>query len=175
MELGSSDLSGADLSQSRLAARCLAERRKRLEVRGRGVLPGSSSDERPKCLKVPLVERVDLDRSFGFALRLRGLEEHRRLPEPPVVDEAAERLEADVPFADVRVPIDAAAERLLRIVHMEGAQPGEPDCTTEPLERRGVAFRGGQVVPGREQMTGIEADAEPAVAAHQLDDRRELL
>ena len=87
----------------------------------------------------------------------------------------AECLEADAALADVRVAIDAAAERALRIVHVEHLQPIEADHAPEFRERARIAVGGRDVVPRREQMAGVEADADPALHFHQPDDRRELL
>ena len=46
-----------------------------------------------------------------------------------------ERFETETPFADVLVPIDAAAARPLRVVGVDDAQPIEADQPIELSER----------------------------------------
>jgi hypothetical protein len=74
----------------------------------------------------------------------------------------------------VLVAIDAAAERLLRIVHVEHREPLEADKPPELRERRRVAFRRANVVARCEQMARVEAYADAAVVVHLRDDRGEL-
>ena len=111
----------------------------------------------------------------GASFGLRRLKEHRQVAEPPIVDDAAEWLEPEAALADVFVTIDTAAERLLGIVQVQHLEAIESDQAPELFERRRVAFRRAEVVPGREQMAGIEAHADAAMIAHLGDDRCELL
>src|SRR5262249_47021765 len=97
------------------------------------------------------------------------------MTEPPIVDDAAERLEAQAAVADVLVPIDAAAERPLRIVDVECLQPIEADEPAELPEGRRVAFGRAEVVARCEQVAGVEAHADARVVVHLRDDRSELL
>src|SRR5436309_3529448 len=58
---------------------------------------------------------------------LRRLDQLRDAPEADVVEDVAEALDADLALADVLVTVDARAERLLRVVEMERADPGDTD------------------------------------------------
>ena len=73
------------------------------------------------------------------------------------------------------VAIDAAAERPLRVVQVKHLQPIEADQPLELPEGGRVAAGRADVVAGGEQMAGVEADADPAVAVGLRDDRCELL
>src|SRR5688500_47562 len=67
--------------------------------------------ERPQIARVP---RMDVAAAAALGrFELGCLEEHRMRREPRIVEEQAERTEAETPFADVLVPIHAAAARLL--------------------------------------------------------------
>lgn len=112
----------------------------------------------------------------GLALLpLRCLEEERELAEDGVVDEPAERLETHFALPDALVAVDAGAEGLLRIVHVDRAKSSEPDVVVERrevvVEGRGVA----EVVAGGEGVAGVEAGAEPVAVARAGEDRRHLL
>jgi len=76
---------------------------------------------------------------------------------------------------DVRVAIDAAAQRFLRVVEVQRLQPIESHEPAELLERRRVSLRRTQIVARREQMAGVQANADAPVAVHSGDDRRQLL
>jgi len=69
----------------------------------------------------------------------------------------AERLEADMPFADMLVAIDARVKGLHRVVDMEGREHLQPDILIELREGALIAFVTAQIVTGRERMLGIEA------------------
>src|SRR5262249_51208237 len=71
--------------------------------------------------------------------------------------------------------IDAAPERLLRVVQMKRLQPIESDETAELRERLRVALRRDDVIAGRVEMARIEADADARMVVHRAEDRRELL
>jgi len=94
-------------------------------------------------------------------LQFWRFKQHRQFGEPRIVEEFPERFEPQTSFADVFVPIDAAAAWFLRVVQVKHTQPIEPDEAIEIPERRRIPFIGAQVVPRRQQMTGIEADTDP--------------
>src|SRR5260370_14650614 len=60
------------------------------------------------------------------ALLLGGLQDHRVVAEARVVDEQAERLQAELAAADVGVAIDAAPERAQAVVDAQTAPPAPP-------------------------------------------------
>ena len=58
---------------------------------------------------------------------LGRLEELRDARKPHVVQEMRERGESELPFADVLVPVDAAAQRFLRVVEVKGTDVLDSD------------------------------------------------
>src|SRR3954470_13866863 len=87
----------------------------------------AGDDQLAQRVQVLLVQRIDRDRPRRLALGFRRLQQHRQILEAAIVDDAPERLEPEVPVADVLMTIDAAAERFLRVVHVKRLQPLEPD------------------------------------------------
>ena len=71
--------------------------------------------------------------------------------------------------------VAVGAERRLRVVDVQRAQPAEPDDPVELVEHAGEPVGRADVVAGGEQVAGVEADAEPLAAAGDLDQPRELL
>ena len=94
--------------------------------------------------------------------------------ETPVGQQPPKRLEAETALADVFVTVDAAAERLLRVVAVKDLQSIEADEPIERLERVGDSRKGRDVISRSEQMTGIQADADPRRAIEMRHDRREM-
>ena len=94
---------------------------------------------------------------------------------PGIGKQPPERFETDESFADMLVPIDSTAARLLRVVAMEDVEPIEADDALERLERVVVAGRVSDVVSGCEQVAGIEADADPGRAIEMRQDRGQML
>jgi hypothetical protein len=76
---------------------------------------------------------VTIDAHDAWAVRvvLQRFQEHRQLRETLVVHEPAEGVQAHEPFADVRVPIDATRERLLRVVQVKRLQACKSDFGSE--------------------------------------------
>src|SRR5262245_27282793 len=97
------------------------------------------------------------------------------MSESSIVEDPSERFETEAPLADVLVPIDAAAERLLRVVQMERLQPLESHQPSELREGCRVPFGRTDVITGREEVTRVETHADAWVIVHLCDDRRELL
>src|SRR3954470_1128992 len=104
----------------------------------------------------------------------RNLQEPGNLPESLVVDELAERECPDGALADVRVTVDTRSERLHRIIEVEGADGPDPEYPVELFESRLITALGGDVVPGGEDVAGVEADrdairgAAPVAGSPQL-------
>ena len=63
--------------------------------------------------------------------------------------------------------VAVGAERRRRVVDVQRAEPVEPDDAVELVEHRGERLRGADVVARGEQVAGVEADAEPLVAARR--------
>ena len=71
--------------------------------------------------------------SFGVSSSIGSPRNRGSFSEPP------ERLETEASLADVLVPIDAAAARLLRVVQVKHLEPIEADDAIELAEGAGVA------------------------------------
>src|SRR5262249_36358322 len=95
--------------------------------------------------------------------------------EARVVEQETERLQTDPALADVLVAVEVAAELPLRIVEVEGSDLADADRAGERCE--GLLVSGGraQVVPRREDMARIEADADPLRLADARQDVPDLL
>ena len=79
------------------------------------------------------------------------------------------------PFADVLVAIDAAAERGLRVVQVKPVQAVQSNHAIEPREHIAVTALARDVVPGGQQVAGVEPHADARRLVGQLQDARELL
>ena len=92
----------------------------------------------------------------------RNLEQRRQSLELRVGEEDAELL-AEQAVADVFVPVEVRAERRLRVVHMQAAEPVEADQPVDffddAVELGGVC----DVVARDVEVARVEADAEPRV------------
>src|SRR5437870_125454 len=106
---------------------------------------------------------------------LRRLQQLRDAPEACVVDDEAERLDADLSIADVLVPVDVRAKRLLRVVEVERADPGDSDVPLDLFGRALPAAARADVVAGGEDVAGVDADADALPVVDELDDLPELL
>ena len=95
--------------------------------------------------------------------------------ESRIVQQHPERLEAQTAFSYVLVTIHAAAARLLRIVQVERADPLDADRPMEVGERPVIAVGTADVIPGREQMTGIDANTDARRSVQAIDDLGEVL
>ena len=127
-------------------------------IAGRVRRPGPSlgPDELPEDPGVADVEVLARPRPLG------RLQDHRHVPEPRVVDQVAERLEAQWPRPDPRVAIDAAAAA--RGSCRSGARPGRgPGRRTGPAASIVSSYSAGgaQGIPRGENMAGVHANAQP--------------
>src|SRR5688572_18862803 len=94
-----------------------------------------------QCSQVAHVPRIGVAPAAALGrLELRRLEQHRQRGETAVVENPAERFQAETALADVLVAIDAAAARLLGVVEVKGGEAIEPH---EPIE-----FLKGRSIPG---------------------------
>ena len=114
-------------------------------------------------LRFFVIAPIDPNRARRAGVFLRCLEQHRQILKSSIVHQTPECLDADEPFTDVRMAIDPAGERLLRVVEMKDLEPFEADLPIEQIERRRVSIGRCDVVAGGQQMTGVEADAQPRV------------
>ena len=76
--------------------------------------------------------------------------------------------------ADVLVPVEVRAEGCFGVVHMQAAQPVEPDQPVDVLHDAVELGGVGDVVPGDVEVARVEADAEPRVPVEALDEDGEL-
>src|SRR5437588_472221 len=117
----------------------------------------SSCAEKPaKCLQV---DRVHV---LVVAFDLRRLQHHRPVAKTRIVDQQAKRLDAEMSAANMSVAINPAAVRLEAVVDVKRLQARQTD---EPIEgaKRGAILRfGGECIAGREDVAGVQTDAEPA-------------
>jgi len=92
-----------------------------------------------------------------------------------VVEEGAEGPQADLPLPDVLVSVQPRAEPLLGVVQVKGPEPVEADQPVEGLEGGHEPLLGPDVVTGREEVAGVEAEAEALGLPHPLQDPAQLL
>ena len=74
------------------------------------------------------------------------------------------------------VPVQARAQGRPRVVQVEGQDPREPDGLRTLLDGRLPSCRAPEIVAGREEVAGVDADAEPLRsrrAPHQLPELAE--
>jgi hypothetical protein len=91
------------------------------------------------------------------------------------VEHPAKGLEAKTSFADVLVPIDAAAAGTLRIVGVHDAQAIEAHEGVELVERASVAVAARDVVPRSHEVAGVETHADATRAVEVADDGCQML
>src|SRR6185503_11529939 len=126
------------------------------------------------ALVVQVAELVDLPGVDAVPVGARHLEHRREALEGLVREEDAE-LVPDEALADVRVAVAVRAEPRQRVVHVQHAEPVEPDPVVDLLDEPIELVPVGHVVAGHPEVAGVEADAEPRVRAEPVDDDRELV
>src|SRR5438874_1056923 len=84
----------------------------------------------------------------------------RDAAEALIVEKEAKSFETDLSVADVLVTVDSRSERLLRIVEMEKSHIADADVFFNRLDRLFIAGARAQFIARRENVTGIEADAD---------------
>ena len=110
---------------------------------------------------------MQVDRIHLVAVRvvLGRLQDHRRLLKAGIVQQATERFEPQASFADVLVPIHAAAERFLAVFQVAELEPPQADHAIELAERRFVFRLRRKRIARGERVAGVEADAKPPLVA----------
>lgn len=107
--------------------------------------------------------------------RFLRLDQHRQAREARVMKEAMERREAEVAFADVLMTIDTAPAWPLGIVGVKHAEAIDADEPLECGEGLLIPALADDIVAGRDEVAGIEADTDPRGSVQVLEDRREML
>ncbi len=95
--------------------------------------------------------------------------------EARLAEHTPERSESKAALADVLVTVEAAAERALGIVQMEGDDPPDADRGVESGEHRVEAGRRAEVVARGEGVLRVETHAEPLAASGLRAQTAELL
>ena len=90
-----------------------------------------------------------------------GLKEHRKRSEPRVIEQKSKRLKSQFSFANVLMPVHAAAQVFLGVVQMKRLHPVETHDGIKLSEHRLVGRTRPQIVTGCKQVTGVEADTQP--------------
>src|SRR5256885_15626004 len=103
------------------------------------------------------------------------LEQHRKLREAPLSEEHAQSVLAELTLAEDRVTVAVRAERGRRVVQVERPQAGEPDFPIELVDHRPERDRLADLVPRREEVARVEADAEALAGARDVDHLREFI
>ena len=92
-------------------------------------------------------------------LFLWGLQDFRDLLKSPISNKWLESLQADMPVANVRVPINARAELLFRIIQMQDFDPIHPNRLVN-LPCKFAVMAVTEIIPGGEEMGGIKTNAQ---------------
>src|SRR5439155_17250673 len=79
-------------------------------------------------------------------------------------EQVPETVSPDVALADIRVAVDAAPERALRVVRMYCDEPLQPHVALELVQHLIEAGTGPHVVAGGERMLDVDADLHPIAA-----------
>src|SRR5689334_2453398 len=143
-----------------------------VRARATRALPTRAPLRRP-----PRVELLRLSHLVGVgsvSVAAGDLEQRRQLLQLRMSEEDAELL-ADHALADVVVPVAVGAERRLRVVHVQRAQPVEPDLAIQIAEQGVQRLAVGDVVARHPQVARVEADAESWMAVEAVEQRRQLL
>src|SRR3954453_17548175 len=125
-----------------------------------------SIQQRPQQRQI-LAIRLVLD-------RLRRLQQFRDAAEALVVQQEAKGLDTDLAVADVLMPVDARAERLLRVVEMKRADVVNSDVRFERIDCPFVIVAIAEFVSRGEDVARIETDADALLVVDERDDAPEL-
>src|ERR1051326_7252953 len=96
-------------------------------------------------------------------------------PEARVVEDEAEGVDADFSLADVLMPVDARAERLLRVVEVERADLADAGVAVDLVDDALPSVARADVVAGGEDVAGVDADADALFVVDEGDDPPPLL
>src|SRR5687768_3341911 len=100
-------------------------------MRGNYFRNNSRAELRNQASQGPPIDGVPF--LAGGVLFLGGFQVHGDLAEPLVAEQQAEGLQAELPFANVLVPVDAGAELALAVVEMDGLDQADADGLVELL------------------------------------------
>ena len=114
-----------------------------------------AAEKFPERGDVALVVTRRIDRRF---------ENEGAAGEQRVIQNAAKRFEADFPFSDVVVAVDARAVMRFRIIGVDDVNALEADGEFDVLERGFETFLGANVPARGESVRGVDADAGGDVA-----------
>jgi len=102
-----------------------------------------------------VAEVVDILRQIDTFIGFKG---HGMSPKSGVVEQRSEAFQANVPFADVRMPVHPAAAGFMRVVEMKKIQMPATDMRFELGHSLGIAGGDGQIVAGSKNVAGIKAN-----------------
>src|SRR5690606_34894220 len=120
-------------------------------------------------------QRLKVAAVHDVVLALLRLKKPGYTCEPRIIDQVPESLQSDLTLADMGVPVPVAPERILRVVEVDGLHANDADCRVELSHHLGIPLRGAEVIPGSEDMTGIDADAHSILRLDLVDDGRQFL
>src|ERR1051326_1373906 len=130
-----------------------------------------SANQLPQHRQILAIHFADAIELLAF----RRLENLRHLAKARVVHDKSKRRKAEMPLADVRMPIDTRAERSLRVVDVNRDNLLDAEYAIEFVHRLPIASLSADVITGREKMAGIEAHGKTPAICHELVDAREML
>ena len=111
---------------------------------------GHSAKQSPKASEV-----VDILRQIDTFIGFKG---HGMSPKSGVVEQESEAFQANLPLANVRMPVHPAAAGFMRVVEMKKVQMPATYMRFELGHSLGIASGGGQIIAGGKDMTGIKAN-----------------
>src|SRR5438874_10774886 len=141
-----------------------AARRSRATPRSRAYLAPTQPAQRRQILQIG-----------GRLGLLRCLEHLRHARKAWIVEQQAERTQAEPAAPDVLVAVEAGAERGAGVVQMEREHARQSHRARAALDGGGVTRGRADVVAGDEQVAGVQAHAHPLGAPHAPDDPRQVL
>ena len=135
--------------------------------RGSIVVPGVK-----KSAQHPQVDRVPI---HPVLLPFRSFQIHGDVAETGVGQQESERLDAQFAATDVLVTVDPAALRAAAVIEVKCPDAAEPHQPVERGHRGLILVRRPQGVARREDVAGVETDAQAIGLLHAVDDLGKLL
>lgn len=96
------------------------------------------------------------------------LEDRRDIFKTDVVHQQRERMQPDLPLAQVGVAVKAAPPRGLAVVEVPAEDVVRPDVPVDKRDEPLVGLRGTEVVTGGEHMAGVYTEGEARMPVQQL-------
>lgn len=125
-----------------------------MKSRGRLLHSSPPFHKRPEGLEISAI-------GFYEVAVLWGFDDHRDPAQAGISDEAAERLEADRPLADVLVTVHATSQLLFAVVDVNDLQGGDAHDLIELAQDGSISLWRPDIIAGCKQVTGIQADSRP--------------